>query len=359
VKQVLVYSAQMEPIGGIESHVVEFCLQLARADHRVTLMSSRFALNGHSRECLVRAGVELRVNDRRWSSSSAPRKWLWTMWTLLRLLRKRFDVVYTNGQGRNSATVHAWFRGRLRLVHHHHTSCDSSDVASWPSAYIDTMRRADVLVVCADYIRARMQAAIGRRDVEAVYCFSRQSPTSPARLPRRPVVFGYFGRLIREKGIDWILRLSDEPRLKDITWKIWGVEATYRARDFEGRANVQYRGSFSSEDALGAALDALDCFCLFSTHPEGVPVSLIEVMGAGKPWIATAQGGIPELVHDPESCVIVSLNDYEDVVAACLAMCNRIRSEKVDRSRQQAFYRSRFSRDALLPHWMRLLGSNA
>lgn len=356
MKRLLVYSAQMESIGGIESHVVEFCLQLAGVGHRITLMSSRFALNADSTRRLERAGVELVVNARRWSSRSPLGKSLWTLCALLRLLPRRFDVVYTNGQGRNPALVHAWFRGRLRLIHHHHTACDSGDVATWPVAYREAMRRADALIVCAEYIRGRMQQAIGRPDVEVMYCFSRQPPPSATTAPGNGrIVFGYFGRLIREKGIDWILRLSEDARLSDITWRIWGAEAAYRASDFAGRANVRYLGPFSGDDGLLRAIEALHCFCLFSTHPEGVPVSLIEVMAAGKPWIATAQGGIPELVHDAESCVIVSLDDYEAVVDACLAMSARIRAARVDAARQRAFYHARFASDALLPQWLRLL----
>ena len=356
MKRLLVYSAQMESIGGIESHVVELCLQLAGLGHRLTLMSSRFALNADSTRRLERAGVELVVNERRWSSRSPLAKSLWTLCALLWLLPRRFDVVYTNGQGRNPALVHAWFRGRLRLVHHHHTACDSLDVATWPVAYREAMRRADALIVCADYIRARMQQAIGRSDVDVMYCFSRQLPLTVATPPPDGrIVFGYFGRLIREKGIDWILRLSDDPRLGGITWRIWGAEAAYRASDFAGRSNVRYLGPFCGDDGLRSAIQALHCYCLFSTHPEGVPVSLIEVMGAGKPWIATAQGGIPELVHDAESCVIVSLDDYEGVVDACLAMSARIRTSRVDAARQQAFYRAHFASEALLPQWLQLL----
>jgi glycosyltransferase involved in cell wall biosynthesis len=356
IRHALVYSAQMEPVGGIESHVVEFCLQLASAGYRITLMSSRFALAAGATAQLRSAGIQLLVNHRSWSSSSAARKWLWTLLALLRLSNRRFDVVYTNGQGRNSATVQAWYRNRVRTVHHHHTSCDPADAATWPAAYLDAMRKADVLVVCADFIRGRMRRTTGRQNVDVVYCFSRQLALTPTRAaPASRCVFGYFGRLIREKGIDTILRLSEDPRLQGITWKIWGNEATYRARDFAGRRNVEYQGEFSDSQGLQAVLEALDCFCLFSTHPEGIPISLIEVMAVGKPWIATPQGGIPELVHDPESCVLVPTDDYEGAVNACVTMCARLQSGSIDRARQQAFYRKRFASNVLLSQWMRLL----
>jgi len=219
------------------------------------------------------------------------------------------------------------------------------------------MRQSDALVVCADFIRSRMQEAIGRAQVSVVYCFSKDPAIPPdAHSPGDGrVVFGYFGRLIREKGIDWILRLSRDPRLQSISWMIWGPEGSYRAQDFDGLANVEYAGAFSAQSGLSAALERLQCYCLFSTHPEGIPISLLEAMAAGKPWIATAQGGIPELVHDTDACVLVSLDDYEAVVSACLAMSQRIRAGAIDGAGQRAFYRAQFSRDVLLSRWESLL----
>lgn len=355
-QRILVYSTQHAAIGGIESHLIEFCRSVAAAGHRVTLLCSRSCMDEQAKQMLCRAGVMLILNESRWFSASPARKWMWTVLALARLVSSRFDVVYTNGQGRNAATVLTWFRGRARLVHHHHTSCDEKDIASWPRSYRRAMQRADALVVCANFIRARMQAAIGRGDVTVVYCFSRNViHTLQPRDPGAPVSFGYFGRLIEGKGVGWILRLSRDPRLAGITWRLWGGEGEYRASDFSRYENVRYMGGFSDAAGLRAALAAIDCFVLFSTTPEGLPVSLMEVMAAGKPWIATEQGGIPELAHDPDSCVLVGLDDYEVLVQTCLAMKTRILDGKLDPARQKAFHAARFDDRALLARWIALL----
>jgi glycosyltransferase involved in cell wall biosynthesis len=355
-QRVLVYSAQLESIGGIESHVQEFCLRMAGAGQLVTLLCSRSCVDARTVERLRRAGIALMLNDSRWLSGSPARKWLWTIGALVRLSLRKFDVVYTNGQGLNPATVLRWFRGRARLIHHHHTSCDDGDIASWPPAYRQAMQRVDALVVCADFIRQRMQFAVGRKDVQVVYCFSRNvSSGVQPRDPRQEIEFGYFGRLIAGKGVEWTLRLSQDARLAGVRWRLWGGEGAYRASDFEPYPNVSYMGEFSDEAGLCAALGAFDCFALLSSTPEGLPVSLMEVMAAGKPWIATSQGGIPELAHDPAACALVSLDDYEGVVEACLAMQARIAQGQIDHSGQQAFYAARFGDRALLARWLALL----
>ena len=358
----LVYSAQMETVGGIESHVLEFCERFAAKGWRVTLMSSRFADNPRAVRRLRDARVELIVNTSAWASKTPLCKWLWTLVALARLTGRRFDAVYVNGQGRNPATVHARYRGRTRTVHHHHTSCDAADVASWPPSYRDALRRCDVLVVCADFIRERMRRASGRDDVEFAYCFSRRidAPERASGGGASSVVFGYFGRLIAEKGIDWILRLSRDPRMADVEWRIWGAESgAYRTRDFEGYSSVTYLGPFAGDEGLRAALQTIDCYCLFSAHPEGLPVSLMEAMSAGRPWIATPQGGVPELAHDPASCVLVTLDDYEAVVAACCALRDRLRAGAVDFRAQRAFYAERLADEPLYRRWCDVLGARA
>jgi glycosyltransferase involved in cell wall biosynthesis len=346
----------MEAAGGIESHVLEFCRRFAGAGWRVTLLCSRWAAGEATQRALHHAGVELRLNGSPRTSGSAAAKWLWTLGALARLSSRRFDAVYVNGQGRNAATLVRHFRGRARTVLHHHTACDAGDVATWPAAYRAALRDADVLVVCADFVRARMRRTLGRPDVEVAYCFSRRLAVPDAPVgPGARLAFGYFGRLIPEKGIDLMLRLARDPRLTGIEWLIWGPEGAYRAADFVGLRNVAYRGAFADAAGLERALAELHCYCLFSTHPEGLPIALLEVMGAGRAWIATGQGGIPELVHDPASCVLVALDDYDAVVETCALMADRLRAGRVDARRQRAVYEARFGAEALAEAWRRLL----
>jgi glycosyltransferase involved in cell wall biosynthesis len=56
-------------------------------------------------------------------------------------------------------------------------------------------------------------------------------------------------------------------------------------------------------------LRAMDCFVLASTRTEGVPQSLLQAFAAGVPVVASAIGGIPEVVKDGETGILVPAED--------------------------------------------------
>ena len=67
------------------------------------------------------------------------------------------------------------------------------------------------------------------------------------------------------------------------------------------------------------ALAAADVFVLAS-HSEGNPLSLMEAMAAGLPVVATAVGGVPELIADRTSGLLVRPGDADGFVAAMLRL---------------------------------------
>jgi glycosyltransferase involved in cell wall biosynthesis len=57
-------------------------------------------------------------------------------------------------------------------------------------------------------------------------------------------------------------------------------------------------------------LDAMDV-CVLATHGEGLPLGLLEAMAKGKPVVATAVGGIPELIRHGVSGMLVPPSDHD------------------------------------------------
>ena len=66
-------------------------------------------------------------------------------------------------------------------------------------------------------------------------------------------------------------------------------------------------------------LHAIDLFVLPS-HTEGLPITILEAMAAGRPVVATTVGGIPELVRHGETGVLVPPKDPRRLAEAMLGL---------------------------------------
>ena len=77
---------------------------------------------------------------------------------------------------------------------------------------------------------------------------------------------------------------------------------------------VTFTGALGQED-IRAQLRNSDVLVV-SSFMEGVPVVLMEAMAAGISVVATAVGGIPELIHDGENGLLVRPNDVDGLAVA-------------------------------------------
>ncbi len=74
-------------------------------------------------------------------------------------------------------------------------------------------------------------------------------------------------------------------------------------------------------------LNLMDVFVLASTS-EAAPIAVLEAMACGKPIVATRVGGVPELVIDGETGIVVTPGDPEAIAETVLYFLNHV--EKVN-----------------------------
>ena len=102
-------------------------------------------------------------------------------------------------------------------------------------------------------------------------------------------------------------------------------------------------------DDVPQLLAASDVFVLSSDY-EGVPLTVLEAMAAGKPVVATAVGGVPELIEDGETGILVPPRNPEALAQGILRLAKdaslRQRMGKAARERaQERFDISRTARE--------------
>jgi glycosyltransferase involved in cell wall biosynthesis len=133
------------------------------------------------------------------------------------------------------------------------------------------------------------------------------------------VTVAYVGRLVPIKDLDTLLRgvALARARLPQIRLLIAG--------DGEERPSLEARaielGLTGRVDFLGWRRDLpalyarVDVFVLTSLN-EGTPVSLIEAMAAGVPAIASAVGGVPDVIEDGVTGVLIQPRQPEALATA-------------------------------------------
>jgi glycosyltransferase involved in cell wall biosynthesis len=111
---------------------------------------------------------------------------------------------------------------------------------------------------------------------------------------------GHVGLLIPNKG--WQITAEAVKRIKraghDVRLIIAGFgpdEPAVRAFSDENRAFTTFLGHV--EGARDTVMPELDVMVLMSVQ-EGLPVSIVEALSVGLPVVATAVGGIPEIIRD-------------------------------------------------------------
>lgn len=91
-------------------------------------------------------------------------------------------------------------------------------------------------------------------------------------------------------------------------------------------------------------INAMDVFVL-STNYEGLPLVIIEAMAAGKPVVATAVDGVPEIVIDGETGLLHRHRDDEQLAAQLLALLQDDERARVLGAAGRRFVQTNFSHE--------------
>lgn len=136
-------------------------------------------------------------------------------------------------------------------------------------------------------------------------------------------VIGYVGRLSEEKGLKHLIEAAGILRQSgtQLTVLIIGEGP----QEDELKNLVKEKGLEDTVIFTGFQMDiknwlpAIDIFVLPSLT-EGTPVSLLEAMGYGIPVVATAVGGVPQLITSGENGILVSPSRPEEIVRAVISL---------------------------------------
>ena len=228
------------------------------------------------------------------------------------------------------------------------------------------IRRADAVVavsapLAADLVKSGVPAERVHTIVNAwtsdLQCMSRAQARRQLGIgPDTGVVLGWVGRLTREKGADIFLEAVARLQDLDLRAVVIGSGGEREAldglvREYGIHDRVHWAGSVERAEPVFPAFDLF----ILSSRTEGTPIVLFEAMSTGVPVIATAVGGVPDVVSGREAILVPS----EDVGALAEGIRRALADPAGMRSRASAAHArlaSAFDAQSWLDRYERIYG---
>jgi len=316
------------PPNGAERLLVD--LIKARSD-RFDVQVLCLVRGGPLEQELARMGVPVVIFGRR---SKFDVSLLWRLWRWLRLHRPK--VVHTHlftadSWGRLAAflagvpavfsTAHSSNQWKSRL----HITIDRL-MARVTSKVIACTEAVQQVLITEHHIPAKKVALVGngidfqRLENADVHGLTSEFPTQPNVLK-----IGIIGRLHPCKGHLDFLPVLVHLRDKNINAHLFVIGEGELRQDIERRISDLQLGSHvtlaGQRSDVPAWLNYLD-FLVIPSKYEGLPLTLLEAMGVGRPVVATAVGGIPDVIEEGVDGLLVRPEDEAAMASVVLKLAS-------------------------------------
>lgn len=245
---------------------------------------------------------------------------LWP-WRLRRIVREQnYDIIHTH-MPLSAAIARVVLGRRPRFVHTEHNVWERHRRPSrWANA-LTLSRNSSVVAVSASVAQSIVppKRFVKKPPVEVLLhginlneihpCFTgREHARRALGLDADDLVIGTVGNLTRKKNQQMLLQATAQlrERIPNVRLVVIGTGPLDESlRRLAARLQIDDRTVFtgSREDVL-ELLPGFDVFCL-SSQFEGLSIALVEAMATGVACIATAVGGMPEVIEADVSGLLV------------------------------------------------------
>lgn len=240
----------------------------------------------------------------------------------------RYDVIHVSSAANTGflvSTTPPIFIGKLfgkKVVLNYHAGQAEEHLRDWRRTAIPTIRLADAVVVSSGWLvdvfaRHGLKARAIFNHVELDnFHFRERKPLRPVFLSNRnfdpiynvPCVLRAFA-LIQKR-----FRQASLIVVGDGTQR---AELEQLARDLSLR-NVKFTGLVAPEE-MPKLCDGADIY-LNASNVDNMPLSILEAFAAGLAVVTTNAGGIPYVVTDEKTGLLVEMNDDEAMAAAAVRL---------------------------------------
>lgn len=179
------------------------------------------------------------------------------------------------------------------------------------------------------------------------------------------VVFGFAARAETLKGVTELMEAFGLARRGDEGVRLYAAcagskldEMFERAGEYGAGPSFRHLGVYEGPEGRADFLGRIDVLVLPS-HTEGTPISIVEAMAQGIPVIATAVGGIPDMLGE-DAGLLVPVGDVGALAGAMTRLAGdpalRASMGRAGRTRYEATYSPQAVLPLLLETYQRLRG---
>jgi len=184
-----------------------------------------------------------------------------------------------------------------------------------------------VIAVSEPIARSLRRSGLGRKKILTIANGIDMVPFSSVPLStadsKGPMVVGLVGRLTPQKGHRYLLQAAPAVLARFPNVKFVFVGDGFERDALEQTAvgmgldrHVCFEGQRSDMPAVYASLDVL----VLPSINEGMPMTLIEGLAAGRPVIASAVGDVPKLIRHGETGLLIRPADSKDLETALIQL---------------------------------------
>jgi glycosyltransferase involved in cell wall biosynthesis len=157
-------------------------------------------------------------------------------------------------------------------------------------------------------------------------------------------VVGCFGRLVPEKGVLHLIeaakRLPPGVRIEIFGDGPQKDALEERAKTLQVDHRVAFRGFISD---VADAMLAVDCVSIPSTWDEAFPYAALEAMSVGRPIVASRSGGLPEIVEEGKTGLLVERGDAASLANAVRRLAESPEEAEAMGVRARSIHRSTYT----------------
>lgn len=151
--------------------------------------------------------------------------------------------------------------------------------------------------------------------------------------PVSSFLFGTIGRLVPTKGYEYLVRAFAKVKQEiPNAFLVFIGDGRLQAKLEKEAAEINLTNSIrflGRREDVPRLLRAMDCFVLPSIA-EGLPYVILEAMAAGVPCIASAVGGIPEVITNNKTGFLVPAKDEKTLAETMITVAKKPQEQITD-----------------------------